>query len=98
MIFKICPECGEQFATNRDYMTRCSDECLQATLEKLGLIWNPEAEEEDRWQAEIPALIEPTTLAVLKNWAREILRVSDSIKQLEGESTIDYLRRLKGLK
>lgn len=75
---KVCPECHLPFATNYHFAARCSDECITTSLGKIGIKWNPEKSAMERWNGpdtvgEIPAIITPTTLKFLKNWARTIL-------------------------
>jgi hypothetical protein len=75
---KECLECHLSFATNYAYAGRCSDDCIKASLHRVGIEWNPEKTPQERWNGpdvngEIPTIITPDTLAFLKRWARAIL-------------------------
>lgn len=75
---KFCLECNLPFATNYAYAGRCSDDCIKASLARVGIKWNPEKTAQERWNGpdvngEIPSIITPETLAFLKNWAVTIL-------------------------
>ena|SRR6478752_4066363 len=75
---KECLECHRSFATNYHFAGRCSDDCIKASLSRVGIEWNPEKTPQERWNGpdvngEIPTIITPDTLTFLKRWARTIL-------------------------
>jgi len=79
---KECLECHRAFATNYHYAGRCSDDCIKASLHRVGIEWNPEKTPQERWNGpdvngEIPTIITPETLQFLKNWAMTILSWDD---------------------
>lgn len=69
----LCKSCGREFATNYRYNRHCSTDCLAESLSVLGVRLDFSKTEEDRWRAEPPATITPTTLTMLKEFARKIL-------------------------
>jgi hypothetical protein len=87
---KECLECHSTFATNYHFAGRCSDDCIKASLARVGIAWNPEKSAQERWNGpgvngEIPAIIEPDTLAFLKTWATTILSWDKTPGELEHE-------------
>ena len=68
-----CNYCKRTFGTNYRYNKHCSEECLKASLDAMGLAWDPEKSAEERWKGEPPLTIAPETLAKLKVWAKAIL-------------------------
>jgi len=79
---KECLECHRAFATNYHFAGRCSDDCIKASLSRVGIEWNPEKTPQERWNGpdvngEIPTIITPDTLTFLKRWARTILSWDD---------------------
>lgn len=80
LILKTCSQCGEKFRTNYSYQGLCSRGCLKSALEAIGLVWNPNKTEQDRWQGEPPVSIKPETLKMLRQWATQILEMPENSK------------------
>jgi hypothetical protein len=86
---KECLECHRTFATNYHFAGRCSDDCIKASLHRIGIEWNPEKTPQERWNGpdvngEIPTIITPETRSFLKRWARTILSWDDPEPNLTG--------------
>lgn len=63
---KECKWCKSKFAADYKYMAHCSDDCLRATLENMGLRWDPSKSPAERWQTpQIPSTISPQAMEVL---------------------------------
>jgi len=97
---KECLECHRTFATNYAYAGRCSDDCIKASLHRVGIEWNPEKTPQERWNGpdvngEIPTIITPDTLTFLKRWARTILSWDDPKPDYDGLT--DSFSKLLGI-
>jgi hypothetical protein len=75
-----CKDCGRVFGTNYVYNKHCSPECLQSSLHKMGITWDPTKSDAERFCGEPPASIKPEVLARLKEWARKILAYDEITK------------------
>lgn len=63
---KECKWCKQKFAADYKYMAHCGDDCLRATLESMGLRWDPSKTPAERWQTpQIPSVISPEALDTL---------------------------------
>lgn len=86
---KRCKNCNEEFQTT--YIEAyCSNDCRKSKLLSIGIIWNPDKTDEERWApTQIPGTIKPETLRVLKAYARAILEIDDAnISRDNGGSTV----------
>ena len=49
IIEQECNNCKRKFGTNYVYNKHCSEECLKESLAGMGLAWNPEKTDEERF-------------------------------------------------
>lgn len=68
-----CKQCKRKFLTTYFYDRYCSDNCRADSLAAVGIVWDPNKSQQERWQGVPPAKISPDTLVTLKKWARQIL-------------------------
>jgi hypothetical protein len=69
---KTCANCRETFLTTYKFVSNCSTECRIASLEKVGIYWNP-MHADDMWRrSQIPTeySIPPKALKVLLELAK----------------------------
>lgn len=65
LLQKECKLCGGVFAVNRQNVAFCSDECRKRWLDKIGIVWDPTKNPEERWEFKEPLVIPPQTLQPL---------------------------------
>lgn len=68
-----CKACGLKFRTNYKYCKHCSPNCLRESLAKMGMNWDANKSQEERWGGQIPSVIAPATLEKLREWAQVLL-------------------------
>lgn len=68
LVKKICKECHLPFATDYASVGFCSDECRQTAYAKIGIEFDPDKHESERYDYKIPpAVIPPAVLQKLVN-------------------------------
>lgn len=86
-IQKKCDECHNFFLTTYQFVSVCSTTCRIASLEKIGIDWNPLHTPEERWKRnKIPTeySIPPKALQILVELAQE----QKQQRQLQDESEL----------
>lgn len=73
---KECKECHKIFAYNWnvDSISYCSVSCASKGLMRIGIKWNPDKDQKERWGKYAPAVVPPAALEILKD------QLSDSLK------------------
>jgi len=66
--FKRCKGCGEVFAYAWDYdsISFCSLDCLEADLEKVGIVFSRHKDLKRRWGKKYPAIVPSSALQTLQ--------------------------------
>lgn len=67
--FKICKECGLEFAYaySFDGVAYCSFNCLDASLKKIGITFSRHSDSRRRWGFHRPAIVTSDALQVLRS-------------------------------
>lgn len=73
VVTRECKHCNQHFQTDYAYKFYCTRKCLKSALEAVGIDWDPDKTEADRWGGEPPSTIYPETLKKLREWAIKIL-------------------------
>jgi hypothetical protein len=101
---ETCRNCNRLFAYAYYATTvkHCSIVCLKATLEGLGLIWNPDKPYEQRWGGRfVPAIVSADAYAIIQEQAPPVVKVEpEPVKAISDESQalILKLQELTGQK
>lgn len=61
-----CRQCGRHFATNYGSVAMCSDKCRRDWLRNIGIEWNPNKSQDERWAGRIPLVVPPDALPLAK--------------------------------
>lgn len=78
---EVCRSCGLEFAFSY-YLTAvkcCSIPCMDASLKKIGLSWNPDAPLERRWGRYVPAIVPPVPQAIIKEQLPKSAQEADDL-------------------
>jgi hypothetical protein len=81
-LIKTCKNCGHEFAANYKYISFCSNPCRQSAMDAIGLGWNPERSEDERWEAigiEKPGIVPPEALEALKILATKFAKIEAAL-------------------
>lgn len=73
---KECKNCGRKFASDYQYVAYCSMPCRKSNMEAIGLGWNPNRTEDQRWEAlgvTTPGIVPPAAIEALSNLARKFV-------------------------
>lgn len=69
-----CKLCRRKYQTNYQYNKYCSNDCRAIALSELGIKWDEEKSESERWYPfEPPSTIRPETYQKLLKWAEKLL-------------------------
>lgn len=86
---KACKKCTRKFQTNYVYNAYCSDDCRAGALAEIGINWDSERSETDRWEFyEPPSIISPELYEKLLAWAKEIVRQADEVAPMQEQIKI----------
>jgi hypothetical protein len=80
---KDCKTCRKTFAYrwSVSHITRCSVECYKIYLESIGLRWDPNRDQAQRWgRSDLPVVVPPAALEILKD------QFNDSLEDLPSDT------------
>lgn len=83
---RLCRECQSQFLTDYGSVAFCSDRCRKAHLESLGIRWDYQKSQYERWSGRIPLVIGPEALRVLQEVSQHAAMSAPSIDVLDESS------------
>lgn len=69
-IQRECTNCGYTFAVNRGNVGYCSDTCREHALAKIGISWDHNKDQDERWDFREPLEVPPQVLKHLEPYVQ----------------------------